>query len=282
MDGTQDAVKKRIEPYNGYGERGSETATKRGANNSGGAICSADRQVGMTGLSRQFVTKGIVLTRTDYGEADRIITFLTPDHGKVKALAKSVRKSKSKLAGGLELFSVSELTFIVGRGEINTLISSRLVKHYGNIVKDLDRTQAAYGALKLLDRATEDQPEEGYFNLLQSSLAALDDSGLDPQLTLLWLNMQLLKLSGHAPNLTTDITGAKLKESTSYNFYLDHMRFAPKEAKEGKYSANHIKFLRLGFHATQPKMLSKIKAAENLITETQPLIQTMLQSFVRV
>lgn len=231
---------------------------------------------------KQFVTKGIVLTRTDYGEADRIITFLTPDHGKVKALAKSVRKSKSRLAGGLELFSESELTFIVGRGEINTLISSRLVKHYGNIVKDLERTQAAYSVLKLMDRTTEDSPEAGYFNLSNFALAALDELQLEPKVTLLWLNMQLLKLSGHAPNLTTDITGAKLKETTSYNFYLDHMRFAPKAAKEGKFSANHIKFLRLGFQAARPHLLGKIKDAENFINESQPLIQTMLQSFVRV
>ncbi|MEK7561678.1 MAG: DNA repair protein RecO, partial [Patescibacteria group bacterium] len=79
----------------------------------------------------RYITKGIVLSRTDYGEADRILSFLTIDHGKVRAIAKGVRKSKSKLAGGIELFSVSDLTLIIGRGELNTLISTRLVRHYG-------------------------------------------------------------------------------------------------------------------------------------------------------
>ncbi|MDO8591465.1 MAG: DNA repair protein RecO, partial [bacterium] len=69
----------------------------------------------------RYVTQGIVLSRTDFGEADRILTFLTNDHGKVRAIAKGVRKSKSKLAGGIELFSISDLTLIIGRGEINTL-----------------------------------------------------------------------------------------------------------------------------------------------------------------
>jgi len=46
-------------------------------------------------------THGIVLARTDFGEADRILTFLTPDNGKVKAIAKGVRKQKSKMAGGI-------------------------------------------------------------------------------------------------------------------------------------------------------------------------------------
>lgn len=231
---------------------------------------------------KQFTTKGIVLARTDYGEADRILTFLTPDHGKLKAIAKAVRKSKSKLAGGIELFSVSELTFIAGRGEINTLISSRLVKHFGSIVKELSRTQAAYDAIKLMDKATEDAPEEAYFHMLSSALAALDDLSLDPKYTMLWLNMQLLKLSGHAPNLTTDISGGELKEAATYNFYIDQMRFSPKEAKQGNFTANHIKFLRLGFQAACPHLLNKVSGSEELLAEAQPLVRTMLQSFVRV
>ena len=61
-------------------------------------------------------TQAIVLRRTDFGEADRIINFLTPDRGKISGLARGVRKQKSKLAGGIELFSVSDITYLVGRG----------------------------------------------------------------------------------------------------------------------------------------------------------------------
>src|SRR3989338_4307269 len=118
---------------------------------------------------KRFVTKGIILSRTDYGEADRILTFLTNDHGKVRAIAKAVRKSKSKLAGGIELFSVSEITIVEGRGEVKTLISTRLVKHYGDIVKDLERTHQAYEFMSMLNKATEDAAEPAYFELLQES-----------------------------------------------------------------------------------------------------------------
>lgn len=48
----------------------------------------------------QQVTDAIILTRTDYGEADRIITLLTPGHGKLRLIAKGVRRIRSKLAGG--------------------------------------------------------------------------------------------------------------------------------------------------------------------------------------
>ncbi len=111
----------------------------------------------------QIVTKGIVLTRTDYGEADRIITMLTPDQGKVRVIAKGVRRVKSKLAGGIELFSVSSITYIPGRKEIGTLVSTRLQQHFGNIVKDIDRTMLGYELLKRLNKATEDDVDDDYF-----------------------------------------------------------------------------------------------------------------------
>ena len=54
----------------------------------------------------QLVTDGIVLSRVNYGEADRIIKLLTPEAGKLSLMARGVRKPKSKLAGGIELFSI--------------------------------------------------------------------------------------------------------------------------------------------------------------------------------
>jgi DNA repair protein RecO (recombination protein O) len=231
---------------------------------------------------KQFTTKGIILQRTNFEESARIITFLTPDHGKVRAIAKGVRKSRSKLAGGIELFSISDLTLIVGRGEINTLISTRLHKHYGNIVKEISRTETGYEILRLVNKATEDAAEAGYFELLKSTLASLDDLQLDPQLAFLWFNMQLLKLSGHAPNLSTDIAGAKLAPSATYEFHLDRMRFSPKLSEQGNFTGNHIKFLRLGFGARYPQVLGRVQGIDRLAEATQPLVQTMLKSFVRI
>jgi DNA repair protein RecO len=228
-------------------------------------------------LSNQVVSRGIVLSRTDFGEADRILTFLTPDQGKVRAMAKGVRKSKSKLAGGIELFSVSEITFIRGRGEINTLISTRLVKHYGDIVKDLERTNAGYELIRIVNKTTEDQPEEAYFDLLAQCFAALADNSIPPALTQLWFSMQLLKLSGHKPDLQTDINDEALDASKKYNFDFDHMKFS--QAGSG-FSANQIKFLRLGFQAPQPQLLSRVGGSENLMKSALPLVQTLLSTHI--
>ncbi|MEX2007099.1 MAG: DNA repair protein RecO [Candidatus Saccharimonadales bacterium] len=231
---------------------------------------------------QRYTTTGIVLARTDFGEADRILTFLTPDHGKVKAMAKGVRKSKAKLAGSIELFSVSDLTLIPGRSGIDTLISARLVKHYGNIVKDLGRTSLGFELLKMVNRAVEDAAEPAYFDLLRIGLEALDDKQIEQSLTDLWFRMQLLKLTGHSPNLDSDKSGAKLKISGTYSFHMDHMHFVPQLSDQGPYSAQHIKFLRLGFSAQRPKVLTRVSGVEALAGETQPLIQAMLNSYVRV
>lgn len=229
---------------------------------------------------KQFTTRGIVLARTNFGEADRIITFLTPDHGKVKAIAKAVRKQQSKLAGGIELFSISQLSFATGRGEINTLTGSRLDKHYGHIVKDLDRTNLAYELIKRMNKATEDAAEAAYFDLLNQALAALDDVRISPLLIELWFNMQLLRLAGHSPNLATDSADKKLSATANYNFDLEQMRFV--RAGQGSYSANHIKFLRLGFGAHSPQALSRVMHPRDLVVTLTPLVQAMLQTHIRL
>lgn len=205
---------------------------------------------------KRYTTKGTVLNRTDFGEADRILTFLTDDRGKIRAIAKGVRKSKAKLAGSIELFSISDLTLIVGRSELDTLISARLVKHYGNIVKNIERTTLAYNFMKIINKSTEDRAEPEYFELLNKSFSALDDSDIVPQLTQLWFQMHLLKLAGHTPNLQTDEAGVKLLENQKYNFNYDKMCFT--RSKDGSYGSDEIKFLRLGFDATRPITLNRL------------------------
>lgn len=223
---------------------------------------------------KQLQAKGIVLARINFGEADKIVTLLTPDHGKLRLMARGVRKPKSKLAGGIELFSVSDLMFIQGRGEIGTLISARLIRHYGQIVKDIDRVQLGYELLKNLNRATEDEPESKYFELLDQALQALDDSSINRQLIHIWFQAQLLKLGGHTPNLQTDTAGQKLQPNQSYGFDYDAMSLAP----SGNLQAEHIKSLRLLFNQTIAN-LTKVSGLS--LAKLQPLISHMTQIYIR-
>lgn len=230
--------------------------------------------------SNQVVTRGIVLARTNFGEADRIVTMLTPDQGKLRLMAKGVRKSKSKLAGGIELFSVSEISFIRGRGDISTLTSARLQTHYGDIVKDLDRTMTGYDLIKQLNKATEDEPEPEYFTLLEDALKALNDADIPQELIRVWFSAQLLRFSGHEPNLRTDTVGHKLDAAKTYHFSFDDMAFTPHD--RGSFDADKIKFLRLLFSPNQPHALTKVQSSTNLTTACIPLVTTMLTTYIRV
>ncbi|HET8708701.1 MAG TPA: DNA repair protein RecO [Candidatus Saccharimonadales bacterium] len=226
----------------------------------------------------QINTIGIILSRTDFGEADRIITLLTPDHGKLRLMAKGVRRVKSKLAGGIELFSVSHITYIQGRKDIGTLVSTRLINHYGRIVHDIQRVQTGYELIKLLNKVTEDEPEEVYFDLLQNTFIALDETDIELSLITTWFYAQLLRHGGFGPNLSTDTAGQKLDADQTYNFNFDASAFVA--APDGRFTADHIKFLRLLFSPNQPKTLQKVQGSGSLIETISPLVQAMLRQHI--
>ena len=228
---------------------------------------------------KQIVTTGIVLTRTNFQEAERIVTLITPDHGKVRVLAKGVRKSKSKLAGGIELFSISDVTFLSGRGELNTLISSRLQTHFGNIVKDITRTMLGYELLKRTNRLTEDAAGSEYFELLKTTLGGLNNLDLPGELLELWFGMQLLKITGHSPNLETDTEGDKLSVDQKYIFNFDSMAFTPN--KEGQWGASFIKLLRLAERVRTPELLLKVADAPIFTADAVQLVKDMEKIHLR-
>jgi DNA repair protein RecO (recombination protein O) len=231
-------------------------------------------------MKAQIVTTGIVLARTDFQEADRIITVLTPDQGKVKMMAKGVRRQGSKLAGGIELFSVSDMTYLPGRGDLATLVSSRLIKHYGSISADIRRTMLGYELLKRINRVTEEAVEEAYFDLLNLALAGLDDPGLSPEVTELWFNMQLLKVSGHSPGLMRDTEGQNLSADEQYLFDHDAMSF--RLQKGGPFKAGHIKLLRLAYGTREPNVLKQLQGAGAHIRPALKLSANILRNHVRV
>jgi DNA repair protein RecO (recombination protein O) len=227
----------------------------------------------------RILTTGIILGRIDYGEADRILTVLTPEQGKLRLMAKGVRRIKSKLAGGIELFSVSQISFIPGKGDIGTLVSTRLEKHYDGIVAHLDRVQLGYELLKLVDKVTEDVPEAGYFQLLQHAFEALADPAVDIELVRVWFFAQLLRIAGHTPNMQTDNSGKRLDAAAHYEFDQDNMSFV--QHPKALLGADSIKFLRLLFSDNTPQVLSRIAGHQALLARLSPLVHAMRLNHLR-
>lgn len=209
-----------------------------------------------------FRTKAIVLRRTNYGEADRILQLLTPEHGKVSVIARGVRREKSKLAGAVELFAVSDVTVSSGRGELGILTSARLDTFFGKILEDYDRLQFGYEAVKQIDRAATTVEEEAFYRLLEQALIALNTSEIDLRVIKTWFFLQLAILLGVGANLATDMSGEKLVEGERYSFSENDESFVM-DAR-GRFTSGHIKLLRI-LSAHGPAVAMQVKNFDELI-----------------
>lgn len=207
-------------------------------------------------------TKAIVLSRTNYGEADRIVHLITPDHGVVGAMAKGVRREKSKLAGGIELLAVSDVTLHKGKGSLWIITSARLETFFGGILHDYERLQFAYYALKDVGKAADMVPEPEFYDLLHTTLRSLNTPPIPLHVTDLWYRLQMATLLGVGLNLVQDASGDKLAADKTYRFDVSDMAFV--EDSRGPVTADHIKFLRVA-SANSPEILGKVNVSGEVV-----------------
>lgn len=187
-------------------------------------------------------TRAVVLRRTNYGEADRILQLLTPE-GRRAVMARGVRKEKSKLAGGIELFAVSDVVLGEGRGELGILTSAKLIQFYHHILEDYDRLQFGYHVIALVARASETVDEPEWFDLLVEVLAALDVKTVPLSLVKAWFYIHYSALLGYELNTGRDISGAPLDADTHYTY--DVSEKGLRAVQGGELASGHIKLLRL-------------------------------------
>jgi DNA repair protein RecO (recombination protein O) len=144
-----------------------------------------------------YKTNAIIIGRHNFGEADRVMVLLTPDRGVIRAVAKGVRRIKSKLAGHLELFCESELMLAEGRN-MDVLTSARLI-HHTSIADDYDKMKLAYLISEMVGRLGSDGEHPGLYELVQQANAALTEK---PDAVLeLWFKLRLLDRLGYRPEL---------------------------------------------------------------------------------
>jgi recombinational DNA repair protein (RecF pathway) len=219
----------------------------------------------------QIVTTGIVLRRINYNEADRIITYITPDKGKISLIAKGVRRPKSKLAGSIELFGESQITYIPGKGDISNLVSARLINNFGNIVKDLELTTTAYQFIQLLNRNLENYTGEEFYHLLKIGYESLNNPDISQRIIKIWFGLSFLNIMGHQPNMIINSDGI----DTNFEFNLNKMEFITDP--RGIYEKNDIKFLRLALVQTPP-LLAKVKDSDPVVDKLLPLIILIMRA----
>ncbi len=152
-------------------------------------------------------TEAVVLRSMRYGEADRILHLYTPNRGRVSAIAKGVRRTRSRFGGRLEPFFRLHIELHEGRGELLTVTGAQTVSGHPRLRADARALDAAARACDAVGRLFEtSEPHPGVFNLLCRKLALLDEHAAAGSSSAGWapalaFRLKLLLAAGLAPQL---------------------------------------------------------------------------------
>jgi DNA repair protein RecO (recombination protein O) len=152
---------------------------------------------------RTIRTEAIILKRRDFGEADRLLTVITPAHGKFDVIAKGARKPTSTKTGHVELFTKSDMLIHRGR-ELDLAKQAEMIAPYMPLREDLQRGAYASYCVELLDRftaASDDEDDTSLFELLEDTFERLSTDD-DPRLAVRYYEMRLLDITGFRPELS--------------------------------------------------------------------------------
>jgi DNA repair protein RecO (recombination protein O) len=167
---------------------------------------------------REYQTEAVVIKKTKLGEADTILTFLTPRLGRIQGFAKSLRKPGSKMAGHLELLTHSTVSFSRGRGNIDTITGAQTINAFLPLRSDLWLTSCGLYVAELVHQFTAEHQENlPLFQLLLATLERLCQED-NKELVLRYFEMNLLESAGYRPQLRECVACHKVLEPTTNYF----------------------------------------------------------------
>lgn len=234
----------------------------------------------MTIRERLYRTDAVVLRRVSSGEADRILTVFTPHFGKLKLIAKGVRKTTSRKAGHIELFSLVDLLVSRARG-LDVLTQAETVRIFDKLREDLDKTSCAYYLAELVDSFTEESDKNSaLFELFVFTLARLNQAS-DPHLLMRYFELQLFSLTGFQPQLHFCVLSDEPLQAVDDNYFsfVDGGMISPSYKKDRRQAKlvplSTLKVLR--FLQTQP--WEKIQTL-HLTATTRQQVETLLLGYI--
>ena len=218
-----------------------------------------------------------MLRKLDYGEADRIYTLLTREHGKIGAIAKGVRRSTSKLAAALEVYAQVDVQLAHGRNL--DVISQVERKRKPRVVADLERTSRAALIAELAERMTEDRhPVEGLYEL---TCWALDELAAEsePRRAAAFFLSAALELMGYAPQLSECARCGRPLAETSHPFSAASGGFLCPDCSdpaEPAVSPAAIKVLRVMF-GREVDLYRRLKLSTAIMDEVDDVLAGQLE-----
>ncbi len=222
-------------------------------------------------------TRGVVIRRTDKGEADRVLTVITQDRGKIRVMAKGVKKAKAKLAGFLDMFAYNDFMLAEGRN-LDIVTSAITVETFMPMNPDYDRIGVMYYACELVDKLIEeDHDVPGVYPLLVQTLKDSARTDINLALVKMSFELKLLSILGIMPEVhhsVVDSSDLDSKEALYFSFRLgglisNSQRLQDDFAKRVSNSA--IKLFRL--LGTYPvEAVNKVKMDPQVISEVEQLV----------
>lgn len=207
-------------------------------------------------------TEAIILRQQNYGEADRLLTIITPEYGKLRVLAKGVCKPGGRKTGHVELFARSSMLLTWGR-EIHTVSQAEMVESHLPLREDLSRAAYSNYVVELLDHFSEfEETNAAAFAVLNSALGWLCESDADMALITRYVELKLLSAVGFEPLLFRCATGQEdVTPQDQFFSVLDGGVVCPK----------HIR------HSTQliPLKLDTLKTLRYLQTRDYPSVKKL-------
>jgi DNA repair protein RecO (recombination protein O) len=173
-------------------------------------------EAGQDRRQRLYRVSAIVLKRREMGEADRLLTVLTRNRGKLTLLAKGVRKPASRKAGHIEPFTHVDLLVAKGKS-LDLITQAETLEAHRNLREDLWRSSWAYYVAELADAFIQDEdPHELLFDLVLETLRRLD-RGEEAAIAVRYCELHLLSLAGYQPQLFRCVQcGELLKPETNF------------------------------------------------------------------
>jgi DNA repair protein RecO (recombination protein O) len=187
----------------------------------------------MSKRERVYRTEGIVLRRQNLGEADRLTTIYTLHYGKLRLVAKGVRKIRSRKAGHLEPFTRVALLIARGR-ELDIISQAETIEDFPVLQGDLERLGYASYLMELLDRFTLEEGEENppQYRLLLDSFKRLSNLDANPSAVILYFELRLFDIVGYRPELFQCVgCGAEIRPESQFFTFLHGGAICPKCAK---------------------------------------------------